>query len=444
MMTHSIETANSYPIDKANSATNLSAAEQLNLHCACQFLAADLLKAELEASPSLAGLADEIAQTRPHLFSATMVFITPAQREQMQAIVHAMTQVAALPAWQAESINAAPAVANVDWGGDGVFFGYDFHLGEHGPQLIEINTNAGGALLNLALARAQTACCKACPPQLAAPIALDQLENAWLAMFEQEWQAQRSSARPQTIAIIDETPEQQYLYPEFLLFQRLFEQAGIRCLIADPRDSTWHTGQLWLSEVAIDLVYNRLTDFYLAQDSSQALRQAYVAGDVVITPTPRAHALYADKRHLAKLCSPQTMLRYGASPDIAHTLQAGVPATFDVSTSNAAALWAERRKLFFKPATGYGSKAAYRGDKLSKRVWGDILASEGYVAQTFAPPSKRLVAVSDQHTTDLKMDIRAYVYRGEIQLFAARLYDGQTTNFRTLGGGFAPVYIIAT
>ena len=41
----------------------------------------------------------------------------------------------------------------------GVFFGYDFHLGADGPQLIEINTNAGGVLLNLYLAAAQQACC---------------------------------------------------------------------------------------------------------------------------------------------------------------------------------------------------------------------------------------------------------------------------------------------
>jgi hypothetical protein len=39
------------------------------------------------------------------------------------------------------------------------------------------------------------------------------------------------------------------------------------------------------------------------------------------------------------------------------------------------------------------------------------------------------------------MDIRAYVYNGEIQLLAARLYQGQTTNFRTQGGGFAPVFV---
>ena len=30
-------------------------------------------------------------------------------------------------------------------------------------------------------------------------------------------------------------------------------------------------------------------------------------------------------------------------------------------------------------------------------------------------------------------------YRGEALLYAARMYQGQTTNFRTPGGGFAPV-----
>jgi hypothetical protein len=37
--------------------------------------------------------------------------------------------------------------------------------------------------------------------------------------------------------------------------------------------------------------------------------------------------------------------------------------------------------------------------------------------------------------------VRNYVYDGQVQSLAARLYQGQTTNFRTPGGGFAPVYV---
>lgn len=40
----------------------------------------------------------------------------------------------------------------------------------------------------------------------------------------------------------------------------------------------------------------------------------------------------------------------------------------------------------------------------------------------------------------LKFDLRTYVYRGQVQWTAAWVYQGQTTNFRTSGGGFAPVY----
>jgi hypothetical protein len=111
-----------------------------------------------------------------------------------------------------------------------------------------------------------------------------------------------------------------------------------------------------------------------------------------------------------------------------------------VTPEQSDALWAERRKLFFKPAAGYGSKAAYRGDKLTRRVWNEIARGD-YVAQALVAPSERHVEV-DSAETDLKLDVRAYVYDGGIQLVAARLYEGQTTNFRTPGGGFAPVFVV--
>ncbi|MFM8339645.1 MAG: hypothetical protein ACKN9C_06615, partial [Fluviibacter sp.] len=86
---------------------------------------------------------------------------------------------------------------------------------------------------------------------------------------------------------------------------------------------------------------------------------------------------------------------------------------------------------FFKPQAGFGSRAAYRGDKLTKRVFEDIIQG-GYVAQTFAPPPEVVIhGGSVAETTTLKYDLRVYAYDGQIQLLAARLYQGQTTNFRT-------------
>ena len=65
----------------------------------------------------------------------------------------------------------------------------------------------------------------------------------------------------------------------------------------------------------------------------------------------------------------------------------------------------------------------------------------GYVPQTLVPPSERRLLV-DGVELDLKMALRDYVYRGEIQLVSARLYQGQTTNFRTPGSGFAAVFSV--
>ena len=100
-------------------------------------------------------------------------------------------------------------------------------------------------------------------------------------------------------------------------------------------------------------------------------------------------------------------------------------------------LWANRKQLFFKPNSGFGSRGAYRGEKLTRRVFGEILQS-GYVAQKLASPGERRL----DEAVSLKYDVRAYVYDGKIQLMAARLYQGQTTNFRTPGGGFAQVKVV--
>jgi hypothetical protein len=138
----------------------------------------------------------------------------------------------------------------------------------------------------------------------------------------------------------------------------------------------------------------------------------------------------SDAARLAELGVPQ--------PSIDRLL-AGVPRTIEATAERAEALWAARRSLFFKPFAGFGSRATYRGDKLTQRVWQEILAG-GYVAQSLALPSERRVT-ADGQSSDLKLDARAYAYAGSIRLVAARLYKGQTTNFRTPGGGFAPVFV---
>jgi hypothetical protein len=259
-------------------------------------------------------------------------------------------------------------------------------------------------------------------------------------MLRDEWRLQRGDAVPGTLAIVDDDPQAQYLAPEFELFRQLCTRHGIDAVIADASALQWHEGRLWHAGRSVDWVYNRLTDFYLAEARHAALRAAFVAGAVVLTPHPRAHALYADKRNLIALSESSLLLEWGVGAADRELLAAVIPSARKVDAANADELWASRRHWFFKPAGGYGGKATYRGDKLTRRVWSEILAGD-FVAQALVPPAERGVDL-DGRRSDLKFDIRAYTYDGQVQLFAARMYSGQTTNFRTPGGGFAPVVVV--
>lgn len=65
-----------------------------------------------------------------------------------------------------------------------------------------------------------------------------------------------------------------------------------------------------------------------------------------------------------------------------------------------------------------------------------------YVAQAQAAPSERQLRV-DVRLKRRKLDVRLYTYAGGVLLAAARVCQGQTTNFRTPGDGFPPVFFSA-
>lgn len=368
-----------------------------------------------------------VTERCPHLFAAMPVYISPAQLRKMYEVIAAVERVVGLPGWLAAGAEKQPQAK-------GVFFGYDFHLNEQGVHLIEINSNAGGAFLNELLADSQR---DADLP--GKTVAIENLQPAFLAMFRNEWRLERGSAPLNSIAIVDENPEQQFLYPEFLLAQRMLERDGLAVYIVDPVALKAREDGFYFGSEKIDMVYNRLTDFSLQQ--FPALKKAYENGLAVVTPHPHAYAKYADKRNLARLTDETFLRALNADEADIVTLQAGVPHTFIVNADMENALWADRKNLFFKPHSGYGSKGTYRGMNLTRRVFAEIVQGN-YVAQMLAPPGERMVSVNEAEEVSLKYDVRCYVYAGQIQLVVARLYQGQTTNMRTPGGGFALVRVV--
>lgn len=414
-------------------------AERLNAECFCSSLDPAALELALSGEFGDGQLAALVKERCPYLFAARPVFISQSRAHLIGDVVAAIESVIAMPAYRQLVLVNAPAIAQRgNTGAHGVFFGYDFHPDGESVGLIEINTNAGGAMLNAVMARAHRTCCLDSARIEEAIISCSVFEEAIIEMFRSEWAAVKGSAPLRTIGIVDIDPLQQYLYPEFVLFQRLFASYGIDAVITDPARLTFHDGALWLEKIEIDLVYNRLTDFMLESPPTRALREAYCADAVVLTPDPRAHALYANKHNLTIFSNAETLQTLGVAQPVIDILVANVPITESVTIDNAERLWNQRRSLFFKPVAGYGGRAAYRGDKLTKRVWQDILDGN-YIAQRVVTPGGRVSGTANSPET-LKFDLRSYVYKAQVQWTAARLYQGQTTNFRTPGGGFAPVY----
>lgn len=417
-----------------------------NAACLCINLDRNELVGLLDRDSAIPGFGTDLATSHPHLFSNSPIFMATGMMATMRSVVQAVEAAASLPSFLQAALARAAPVAHHDFGPVGVLMGYDFHLTDAGPVLIEVNTNAGGAFLNAVLVDAQRQCCfdvdmtSVSTSKEQGKSALPFKERI-ISMFEGECRRQGHSGKLKTVAIIDDDPEQQFLLPEFVLVRALIEKHGIAAVIADPRKLQRRGERLFLDGLEIDLVYNRLVDFALEEQSHSALRQAYIDGAVVVTPNPHIHALYADKRNLALLSDEKRMQEWGLSDEHVAVLKTAVPHTVLVTPDNADELWADRRGLFFKPARGYGSKAAYRGAKLTRKVWSQIVSGE-YIAQAFAPPSFKRV-IRDGEPTEMKVDVRLYTYAGEVLMTAARLYQGQTTNMRTPGGGFAPVIEIA-
>jgi hypothetical protein len=397
----------------------LQRAADINRKCICQTL--DKTKLEKELSKNLGD--DLFLEKHSNIFSQTVVYISSFTLKEIEDLILKIEAAIQTKSYQDEVLRDVPDVALKDFGTKGVFMGYDFHLTDAGPMLIEINTNAGGGLLNYYLAQSQKACCDG----VELPFNLDSLEEEYFNMFLNEWKLQKGDTKLHTIVILDVAPKDQYLYPEFKLFSSLFKKHGLECFILAPEDLEMKDDEIWYGTIKIDFIYNRLTDFYFEDKANHFIKDAYLKEKVVISPNPHHHALYANKHNLEWLCK---------IPE----LSSGIPLTEKINFKNQELLWKDRREYFFKPASGYGGKAAYRGDKMTTKVWGEIKELD-FVAQKIVKPGERIIKSNDGQNF-LKLDVRAYVYNGKVKLLASRLYSGQTTNFRTDGGGFAPVFLI--
>jgi hypothetical protein len=361
------------------------------------------------------------AQVAPLLISPHVLKLPHSVWQTVEDVVAAFDEVTQMPSYQQHIGTHDELTFNA--GNRAILNSFDFHLtADFQPKLIEINTNASFALIGEALSDFQKVEHQPFSENLRHDI-LRELELSGIA-----------GGAPR-VTIVDDAPERQRLFAEFVFYKNLFEQWGWPTTICDTRDLRVHAKTLLApNDFVTNFVYNRDTDFLLKDRA--ALKEAYMHKLACVSPNPREYTLLANKTRLIELSQPHFMsslpehLREPLSKSLLKTIDLG-------RDSNRENIWERRKEFMFKPRNLYGSKAVYRGSSISKKTFATVVTDD-FIAQEFAPPNEVVLSTGDGDKS-FKYDLRFYTYQKHVRFAIARLYRGQLTNFNEAEGGFAAI-----
>ncbi len=307
----------------------------------------------------------------------------------------------------------------IDPGNKAIAMSYDFHVSSDGNlKLIEINTNASFLALSHWLYLAH---------EMAPPVSDFSINEVKENILEEIKLFGRATDHPH-VSIVDEKPQEQRLYAEFLLYQELMTSWGFKAQIQN------------VSEVstAADFIYNRYTDFYLQDEKSKTLLEMYRKKDCCFSPNPFEYFLLADKQRMIDLRQPDFVSQLELSSEDQNILWRNLPGAEELTPATAEKIWSARKGFFFKPKRSFGAKQSFKGASISRKAF-DELPSQGFLAQEYVPAPERKYFTPEGEQS-FKYDLRFYVYQDRVQSVIARLYQGQVTNLRTPYGGFAPAF----
>lgn len=309
-------------------------------------------------------------------------------------------------------------------GNYGIMMSYDFHVDGDGIlKLIEVNTNAAFLILGYELYQMRG---------LAPTCASFSLSDLKTCILNEIALSSVGHSRPNNhsikTAIIDDKPEQQRLYIEFLAARELFREFDFECEVLDSQN---------LKAGEFHFAYNRDTDFYLNTDRLNNLKTIYDSGEICLSPNPYEYFLLADKQRMIQWGQSEWQKSLNLAPNQTEILRKHVPLCLDFATNSPEEIWNLRKKLFFKPKRAFGSKQTYKGSSISRKVFENFLPEE-FMGQEYVP-APEISCETPAGPQNFKYDLRCYAYKGELQLVMARLYQGQVTNLKTPHGGFACV-----
>lgn len=359
-----------------------------------------------------------------NLISPFVVSLPKVVLEQAREIISTLFALAHQENYRGYYQSQTEALGLQNPGNFGIMMSYDFHLDGNGNlKLIEVNTNAAFLILGYELyqMRALAPTCS--------NFSLDTLKDCIINEIGLSPARQKLTMNgPIRAAIIDDKPEQQRLYIEFLTARELFKKYGFESEILDSQDTR-------IDEFTF--VYNRDTDFFLNTERSMHLKALYDSGKICLSPNPFEYFLLADKQRMVEWGQTEWQKVLGLSPAQLEILHKHIPLCLDLSKISFDEVWNLRKKLFFKPKRAFGSKQTYKGSSISRKVFENFLP-EDFMAQEYVP-APEIKCATPEGPQDFKYDLRCYAYKGDLQLIMARLYQGQVTNLKTPYGGFACV-----
>ncbi|MBD1400624.1 hypothetical protein [Pelovirga terrestris] len=363
--------------------------------------------------------------------SPTRVDISRHDLKRMHTLARTLFRLSQRTSYQQRVFPEIPEIARFDPGHAALMMGYDFHLGANGPKLIEVNTNAGGAFV------AWQSQMRNLQGGDGIPLS-ERFQQRLLFSFQREWRDfSRSRQALQCLVLLDEDPPNQPLYPEMVSCRDWLISHGIDARIADPGDLQIDGDGVYHQERKVELIYNRHCDFFLEEDALAPLRAAYLAGSICLSPNPFAYGLLADKRRMILWSDEEVLQQLGLSAARTRLLLEMVPLSRLMGGMDATRLWDERKELIFKPVNKFGGRGVLMGKSITRKRFAE-LEPDSTLVQQIVPPSQ----VRSQDGEAFKVDLRLFVFRDHLLGVGARLYQGQLTNLRTPGGGFAPVRIV--
>ena len=346
--------------------------------------------------------------------SQEIVFLSEKNWQSIKKMVQIFYQLKEDSAYQKLISKNLPEIAKQESQQNSPLMAYDFHLQTDSVKMIEVNTNASAFLLAHLLYQSFSESFEN---------SVEELKKAFLT----EWSLFNPHKKRPQIVLIDEEIEKQRMRFEFFMYQDFFKSMGWDLEILESKSlSIDEEAYLYTPEgKKIDFIYNRATDFYF--DRHPKLKKAYQEKTCLILPQPRDYALLSDKKRL---------LDWQDLPQL-QPIQKYLLKIKPFTEKTKEELWKDRKKYFFKIQQGYGGKLAYRGSSLSHNKKEELLNYES-LAQEYCPPS----TLTDSQGAKWKIDLRAYAYKDQVQQLIARIYQGQLTNFKAKGSGFARVKML--